>query len=600
MRRTRTMMTLVLILMVIGPALAGEALDKTTPLAIIESLTSQSRKTWIPAGTILAKHREYRAAQTANSAEISKEIERQLADYRNDPRPEVGAELQKMRVEAIPFNVRYWMSNEYTMDSSVVVRYDGDRYYWEINVESRSDSVTLPSELRGNDMTEQFNLEWNRQRVFAYDGAKYTTYAGPIDQAKVDAAGSIAAPAVGGPLTAGVVPWGYGPLTYKNLTAATISTAGISRDGIDQIEMTVDQADGSSAYFVLDPSKDHAVTMCILPSRSNTVMTTRHYSGYQRVTGNWVPTTVVIERRDAFTDKLLSSDKWDFTVVDGSVPGPDAFAVQYGADTVIEYHSPVSTESLTYNYSNMADTDGLLAERLTRAATKSKRPQNCATAALKCAVSQLGKPVSDSVLTRLVRPDGQTTLYDLKQAAQGLGLHCRAVQTDIATLRDLPGCVAILHIPGKNHFVVLDHVDDRYAWLVDLSSKRFYYRTSVDLLPMDWPQGTALLLSNQPIRGTLRDIRESDLTSIVGAVEGWDCTHLLQEAYYISCTDAPGGCVGWLRAYYTRYGCEAAPGATCVEQYLWRMFIAPCYQEPLEPCQIELSDVVFYFMKACS
>src|SRR4030042_3431052 len=129
MKNTHIMMTLVLILMAIGPALADQALDRTATLTVIENLTSRGQKTWIPAGTILAKHQEYRAAQTTNSAGISKEIERQLADYRNDPQPEATPELQKLRLEAIPFNVRYWMSNEYTMDSSVVLRYDGARFY---------------------------------------------------------------------------------------------------------------------------------------------------------------------------------------------------------------------------------------------------------------------------------------------------------------------------------------------------------------------------------------------------------------------------------------------------------------------------------------
>ncbi|MBN2128079.1 MAG: hypothetical protein JW741_01225, partial [Sedimentisphaerales bacterium] len=284
-------------------------------------------------------------------------------------------------------------------------------------------------------------------------------------------------------------------------------------------------------------------------------------------------------------------------LVDGTVPGAEAFSVEYNADTTVEYHSPV-TGAATFNYSNMADTDQLLAERLTYAATKGKRPSNCATVALKHAASQLGKTVSEAVLAKLVRADGQTTLYDLKQAAQGLGLYCRAVQTDIKTLANLPGCVAILHLPGKNHFVVLDHVDEQYAWLVDLSSNRFYYRLSLDTLPIDWPQGTALLLSSRSIQGPFRDIGNSALSSIVGAVDGWACTKVLQEAAYSECIPLPGDCTGYLRVYPLLYGCEPASNASCTEYPHDRLYLLPCYWDP-ERGACRADEMYVYLAKAC-
>lgn len=590
------MMTLILIFMMICPVLADEALDKAATMSIVERLTSEGRATWIPAGTILAQHQEYRAAQTTDAEAISAETERQLADYKSDPRPEVAPELQRMRIEAIPFNVRYWMSNEYTMDSSVVMRYDGKRYYWEINVESRSDSVAVPSELRGNYMTEQFNLNWNEKRVFAWDGQNYSIYTGPADRAMVDADTGMIMPTLGGALTAGLVHWGTGSLTYENLSQAKTSAISATRNGTDEVEMVVDQADGSYMHFILDPAKDYAVTSCCLPRQGNTVMEDRYYSGYEKVAGHWVPTTVLIEKRDAFTNRLLSSDKWDFTVVDGAVPGPETFSIEYNADTVVEYHSPVAGAA-TFDYSNLVDTDRLLADRLTYVATKSKKPRNCATAALQYAAGQFGKSVSDSVLARMVRTDGQTTLYDLKQATQSLGLHCRAVTTDIATLAELPDCVAILHLPGKNHFVVLDHVDERYAWLVDLSSSKFYYRKNVALLPADWSEGTVLLLSAQPIKAKFSDISDSVLSSILGAADGWSCTKLLQEAGYIPCIETADGCTGYFRGYYRRYGCEPSPTGTCSELYLYRMVVAPCYGEPGEDCQYGAPTL--YYMVSC-
>jgi hypothetical protein len=597
MKSTGTMMALILIFLLAAPALADEALDKAAALAIVERLTSEARDTWVPAGAILARHQEYRAAQTTDAAAISKEIERQLADYKKDPRPEVTPELQKLRIEAIPFNVRYWMSNEYTMESSVVVRYDGTRFYWEINVESRTDSVTVPSELRGNYMTEQFNLDWNQKRVFAYDGQNYSTFTGPVGHAMVSAGvGMMASPYVNSPLTAGIVAWGKGSLTYENLSQAKIAAASVSRDGTTQIEMTVERANGSVLRFVLDPTKDYAVTSCSLPYQGGTVVQDRFFSGYRQIGGGWVPTTVLIEQRDAFTNRLLGFDKWDLTVVDDTVPGPEAFGIEYDADTIVQYNSPVAGAA-TFNYSNLVDTDRLLAERLTYVATKAGKPRNCATAALEYAAGRLGKSVADSTLTRLVRADGQTTLYDLKQAARNIGLHGRAVTTDIATLRERTDCVAILHLPRENHFVVLDCADDRYAWLVDLSSSRFYFRKNVDLLPMDWSDGVVLLLSDRPIEGTLRDIRANARASIWGAADGWSCTKLIQEFYYIPCIVTSDDCTGYFRGYYERYGCEPSDTGTCPELHLPRFVLAPCYLGSDQHCAY--GSATFYYMLSC-
>lgn len=596
MKSSRTMLTLILIFMIIGPALADQALDKATTTSLVEQLTSQSRQTWIPAGTIFAKHSEVKEPETTDPTVISKEIERQLAEYRSNPWPEVAPELQKQRMEAIPFNVRYWLSNKSTMDSSVQVRYDGSRFYWEIEVESRTDTVQVPSELRGNEMTEQFRLEWNQRRVFVWDGHNYTTVTGPVDHAMVEP--GVGSPGVNGPLTAGVVPWSAILPTAASVSAAQVSAASVSRDGTTQVEMVVEKKDGSSMHFMLDPAKGYAVTSCSLPSNGGTVVHNRFYSGYRQVAGNWVPASVLIEQRDAFTNRLLRSDKWDFTIVDAVVPGPEAFSVAYHAGTVVEYVSPVSGVA-TFNYSNVTDTEALKAERLAYAATESKQPQNCATAALKHAAARLGKSVSDSVLARLVGADGRTTLYDLKQAAQGLGLHCRAVATDIATLKDLPDCAVILHLPGQGHFVVLDHVDDRYAWIVDLSSNRFFYPRSVDLLPLEWPEGTALLLSTRPIKGKFRDLSASALGAAGGAdPAGWSCTKLLQEDYYILCTPTAEGCTGYFRGYFLRYGCEPAASGTCTEESYWRLVVSPCYSDPVQDCV--LGEPMFYFIKACS
>ncbi len=565
---------------------------------IVEKLTSSGRETWIPAGTIEATHREYKAPRTMDEAFIARSIEEKRSEYETSGgKAQRTAELQKMYLEAIPFNVRYALSNESSMTSSVVLKYDGDRFHWEVIIDSRSDSVTPSADLAGNYMVNYFNEDWNAKRVFAWDGQEYTIHAVSAGEAIVDASNRVPR-VVAGPLTAGIVNWGSGPLSYGDLTAAKIAASEIDRDGDTQIELVVAPSGGSRWTFVLDPSKGYAVTSATMPSGD--VVTSYNCSGYRDVGGYWVPTSVTIEQRDIFTNRLLRSDEWELTAVDVDAPSAEAFNVAFGADTTIEYHSTVSAKASVYSYSNSVDTDLLLAERLTYAARQGKQRQNCATASLRYATAQLGKAPAKSQMAQLVDSDGQTTLHDIQQCAQSLGLYCRAVQTDLAALEDsLAGCKAILHIPEQNHFVVLDRVDERYAWIVDLANDRFYSRTDKGFLASNWSKGTALLLSNEPVEGQYIDVADNASRQIIGG-DGWSCTLLLQEADAIPCDDdGQGGCYGYYQYYFQRWGCEPAPSGTCSGSIYARMAGSDCYTDPLNGCLVTgIWD--WYGMYACN
>jgi peptidase C39-like protein len=571
-------------------------LAKTETLEIIDKLTSQRPTTWLPAGTIEAKHQEFRAARVTDSAQVDAAIQQQVQAYQSSASKILRAEeLQKQYLEAIPFNTRYAMANEYNMTSSVTVKYDGDRFYWNISVTSRTDSVQPSADLAGSEMLDRFDATQSRERVFTWDGQQYTIHTVSANHAIADAANRLPR-GLNGPLTAGIVPWGQGTLSSGNLSAAKVTATEVLRDGIDQIEMTIEPADGSAMVFVLDPAKDYAVTSCILTSPNDTI-TSRYYSGYRKVAGSWVPSTILLERHDLFTDRLLASDKWDLTTIDGTVPGSEQFNAAYRANTVIEYHSPASTKASIYYYSNATDTEQLLAERLTYAATEGKNRQNCATAALKHVAARLGKSVADRTLAPIVQPNGQTTMDMLSRTARGLGLYCRAVRTDLATLTDLPNCQAILHIPGKDHFVVLDRVDDRDAWIVDLSSSTFYYRKNKALLPMDWSEGTALLVSKEPIAGPFAEIGH-DALAMLSSGAGWSCTRLLQAESQSYCTATEYDCWGAFRWYYKRWGCEYAPIGSCTTQSLARYAKDECVWDAIRGCT-SLYDWEFSYMSAC-
>lgn len=599
--KTKNIALLVLLLLSLsGVAFADRPLERTEILQIFQKLTNQPRKTWIPAGTIEATHEEYRAPKIIDADALNGQINKEIQQYQSDPnKRELTEELQKMRLDAEPFNVRHKLSNEYTMSSTAIVKFDGDRFYWEINVTSRTDSVKPGEGLAGNFMTEQFNLDWNARRIFTWDGEKYTTYFLPGNHAIVDATGRTPH-AVNGPLTAGVIPWGYGYYTYENLSSADSSAVEKYVNGQTQVHLTLNNPDGSQMVFVMDPQKDYAVMSCSMTGCGNAVIS-KQYSDYQSIAGNWVPSAVLLESYKAKSNRLLSRDLWNITAIDANTPESYEFEVSYEDNALIEHYSSDDRRPEMYRHSQSANTDLLLAERLAYAASESTQPQNCATAALKYVASQLGKDVTDQQLAQLVNESDKTTnLYQMKQFAQGLGLYCRVVKTDIQTLKSLHGCKVILHIPGKKHFVVLDAIDDKYVWTIDLASNKFYYRTDIDFFPMDWTEGTALLISNNAIKGEFAEIDESELGNITGA-SSYQCNLLKQEYNVIFCTYVGGQCEGDYREFYTRWGCGVAESGSCSQTKMIRYKKSPCIEDPYDPLACDVTgEWTCYYMQACA
>lgn len=584
-----------------GVAFGDRQLERSEILEILQKLTSQPRKTWIAAGTIKARHEEYRAPEITSSAEISARVSKAIQEYQSSQeKTELTEEIQKMKLDAIPFNVRYRSSNEFTMNSTVVVKFDGDRFSWEISVDSRSDSIKPSADLDGNFMTNEFKQDWNRRRRYTWDGQKYTIYSVSGNQAIVDTTGSMPHP-VNGPLTAGLIPWGYGLYTYKNLSVAGASATELSVDGQTQVHMTLTNSDGSEMLFVLDPGRNYAVISHSVEGPETIV--SGQYGNFRLVSGVQVPTTILTERYDASTNRLLASNYWDITSISTATPSLANFSVDYEPDALIQYRSNVTDKPALYRYSYTVDTDELLAERLDYAASEVLQPQNCATAALKYTASQLGRNLSERQLARLIDgPANATSLYAMKDLAQSSGLYCKAVKTDIQTLKNLSGCQVILHFPKKNHFVVLEGIDDAYAWSIDLSKDKFYYRTDLNFFDMDWAEGTALVISDRPIRlqGAASEIADGLLGGFVGG-SGYSCTKLLQSYYVVYC-DNPvvGFCDGYYQVYFTRYGCEVSQSGSCTSEMMARMAEDFCIVDGynLFSCTVE-GSWEFHYMWAC-
>lgn len=586
----------VLSLSVGSEALADRQLGRSEILQIFQQLTSQTRKTWLSAGTIEATHEEHGEAKTTNETTIGAQISQEVREYQNNPnKRERTPELQKMKLDAIPFNVRYRLSNQHTMKSKVVVKCDGSKFYWEINVNSRADSVRPGPELAGNFMTRQFDLSWNGKRIYAWDGQKYVMYSRSGNYAMVDATGSTPH-SVNGPLTAGFVPWGYGLYTYTSLAALKSSAVEKSVAGQTQVHLTVNLADGTEMTFVLDSQKNYALVSHVTNGAATNV--SAQYGSYQLIAGRWVPTTISIDHYDAVTGKLVSYDVWSLTMISSQTPAAGSFSVKYDPDALVEYRSNVTARPAVYRQSPVLDTDLLLAQRLAYAASDGLQAQNCATVAMKYAASQLGREMADSQLAQLIDGAGGTTsLSAMKNLALRSGLYCRAVRIDMQALKGLLGCQVILHIPAKNHFVVLGDIDGGNVWSIDLANEKFCDRMDIGFFDMDWSDGVALVISDRPISGTLGDIDESELRTIVGGT-GYTCTDLMQNEEVIYCD---GGCYSYYEYYPERYGCEEAVSGMCMNQLYLQLAECPCMKDPYDVSTCEVSgDWKFYYTRACS
>lgn len=579
-------------------AFSQTTLDKVKTQDILKQLTSQSYTTWVSAGTIEATHQEYGVPKVTDSATINAEIAKAIRQYQENPnKRELTPEAQKMALDAIPFNVEYGLANEYSMTSRHTVKYDGKRFYWEINVSSRSDSVKPDATLAGNDMTDEFDMATNQRRIFAWDGQKYTTYAVSGGQAIVDAAGKLGTPVVTGPLTAGLIPWGNGKFTYDSLSTASVTAAQTSVKSSSLIQMSIAHADGTTSDLVLDSSKAYAVTSATLTSPSGMVVTYT-LSGHKLIGGRWVPSSVAIERQNVpINSQAPTSEKWTFTSISTTTPSLGSFNVAVALDDTVEYMTPAMTSSAIYTNSYETDTDELLAERLAYGVAEGSRTQNCATAAMRHVATVFSKPASNAALANLVGADGKTNLYDLKQFAQSLGLYSRVVKTDLSGLENLGTAKAILHIPGKDHFVLFDHADNRYVWITDLSSRKFYCRQSVHFFPLEWTDGTALLVSDRPISDRFDEISDAVSKRLAGGMY-LNCNTLLQDQDFEPCSYVSGLCSGYSIFYYTLWTCGEAPSGTCTWQtYVYKQ-MSPCVPDPISVCTYT-GEWRFFYMRGC-
>jgi hypothetical protein len=580
---------------------AAESLSTEQTLDIITQLTNRSRRTWIPAGTIKAVHSEYQAAETLDETQIQQAINERTESYQADTQKhELSEQLQKMKLDAVAYNVRYELSNESQMTSDVTLKYNGEKFYWQIEVTSRSDSVKKPLELAHNSMTNDFNIDFNRKRVFVWDGRRYTTYTLPVNSAVVDADGRIPH-SVNGPLTAGVIPWGSGNLTYEKLNSPELQAEKKYIDNRHVIELTAQTQDGLSISAVLYPKKDYAAKSFSIASLDKSSYIHKEYSDYKLTDCGWIPYEIFIGEYEKDTDKLLGSDIWNIESIDCNTPADYEFDVDYQHRASVEYFSGINYNSEKYFYSADTDTGELLTERLLFSAAKADTTaQNCATAAAKYIGKQFGKDFDYRNLSQLADTDDtQTSLEQLKSYLQARGLYCSAVKLDIHQLKALQGCKVILYLESRGHFVVLDKIDNTSVWCIDLSNNKFYYPTDLAFFNSDWSGGEALIVSDEYIDGDFRRLSPLQQSQIKGG-SGYSCDKLLQDSWTIFCDYIAGECAGIYEDYFLRWGCEAAESGSCPYGIFEKKRTSPCINHLEYPVLCDVTgEWTYYYMFAC-
>ena len=541
----KMLLTLLAFCCITGLSAGDRALDQNEVGALLQTLTQTPQRTWLPAGTIRAKYLEFRAGE------------------------------------------------ETAYESEELFRFDGNRYYWDIQLLDPPADVIEPQ-------AERPDHQSNKHRIFAYDGQAYTRYYKSSDYAVVVMNQQSGGTQWYGPFTAGVIPWGLGTFTLQKLSARSPAGVDYMDNGQRRIRLTLAPAGEDMPFetvVVLDPDKQYVP--CSYTLHTAAAMIQHRYDDYRRIGQTWVPFIVTVERFDLRTQNptLVSYEDWRFLSVDAAVP-TSPFAATFANGTIVELQPSGQMKSFMYHAAEGVDIHRLLEEKIMTLSAQHTTKPNCAASAVTHIARRFSKQVPVVQAAAAPSSDAQgvplTSLAAVKDSLESAGLHCVAVKTDIESLAGFKNYGVILHFPGVKHYVVLDRIENGEAWTVDLTSRKFYWKRPIAELLADWTEGVALLVSDGPIllSGRVEFLDGEQLGKIFGGSQtGYSCTDLIQEAQDILCPEPVGGLCGG--AYYRiqeRYGCrEDYYGTTCTGQKWLGYEYSYCVNNPLNPTECELS-----------
>lgn len=505
--------------------IAGADRDMTSNevTQLLETLTSQPRLTWLTKGKVRARHLEY--------TEV----------------------------------------NNTVVESEEVFIIDGEKYTWEITVEEDSGSQMLPEIVETQAGQAQHVSNSDKKRIFTWDGSQYTRYFKSSGYAMVALDSQDMPIQVFGPLSAGVIPWGHGDFQLSTLTQ--LEPAAIERGTGDEqrIELTLIKHQIHPALTItirLNPLRNYAVEWYRWRNDQASIEYT--LSDYTQINLKWMPQRIRVERTDLrdTEPKLLSYDDWFYEEISSDLPPTDPFQTKFSNGTLVEMQLPNHPQTLLYHAFDEANVSELINDKISMLTADQQEQNNCATAAIRHLIKRYNRPEPDQQMAELVSAETRlTSLQKVKQALEESELYCSAIQTDLETLKTIDNCSGILHIPINNHYVILDHIDAEYVWTIDLTSRKFYWKTPIKDFLNQWEDGTVLLVTESPIYlpSGLNNIETEQLLMIQGG-GNYSCSEIIQTETVENCPEPLGGliCRGSYRMFWQRKGCiEDSEGGLC-------------------------------------
>lgn len=521
----RLTLSVMSMLFICNAVVADRVLSSDEINTILSILTQNPVQTWLPAGTIWARHLEYYEAEKS------------------------------------------------VYESNETMRFNGSRFCWEISLASVGNEDKASSGKKG--IVDANLLDTNGEKVFCWDGDTYTRYYKSSNYAVIESQGSQAPFGTYGPFSAGIVPWGYGIFTLQNLSQYTCTGSEIWVEGQNRILLQITDEKSNPVLqmsFVLDPNKNYAVVSFLLQDPQLSGIEQK-YDQYVQVGNRWIPTVITIERflKTPQGRDVASYEDWRFETITSEVPAAADFSVKLRTGTFVEFYSS-GKKSLMYYVSDQKDIKSLLDEKTAFSSYSAPVQESCAAAAAQLVARQFSRSFSAEQMETLVTQQNNkmTSLYLLKEKLEEAGLYCAAVETTLESLRGIKNSTIILHLSASNHYVILDHVDDKDVWTIDLTSRKIYWKTPIQQFLQEWKQGTALIVSDSP--SNLSNNEETLLPPLTqqqimgGNVAGYSCTELLQVEDHLLCSKPVGWlCGGRYYRYAERYGCREDPnGSTCV------------------------------------
>lgn len=308
---------------------------------------------------------------------------------------------------------------------------------------------------------------------------------------------------------------------------------------------------------------------------------TREFRSF-KLQASGLPKTVSVILLD-HDDKLISGRLYEFTKVTTKVNAHELVLVPANGN-IVEYVIPGLKPGSTvlYEETGTLNTSKLLAKKLEY--DRLPKPGNCATASIMAASALLGvEPKSTSFR-------GNTSLASVADALATSSLYTLAATFCLDEME--PSDVVLIHLPVKNHFVVLAGVTEHEVWGIDLSSKRFLFSLSKDQAVRAFGRThNGLVISNEPI--TRYAAMAANPDDLIGATPSpgsctkkwWsfymqDCLH----QYWMPCVERDPVII------YDRYRCEDSETEYCVDnQHLVWMSGWDCYEHPSLGCMIDFS-----------